>query len=392
MAGTGGTRSPRVTFGADVFAALRRATLMTRWKHSNTVGTDDVIRDILELRSTKVKELVSRIPELCTANPVASATSDGTASPESHPDHSIEVAETSRELAWHTTRYRRRSSTPRPEWTDGLLTTLHETLTKARSAGVTRANSGHLILAALSNPTNRAATLFPDSRQEIVRRLRKDPVLRQDGRPYPSLADIESYLRPQPARKWGTRLLQWYGEPSIRLGRADIVSLEVLKEQQRQAVRMGHQTITIWHMLLAILDVERRMRAFNLRLPDALAIRNTGGRRLLECGFTFEQISRYAVWAGDNVELAASEVLMKRVVNGGWGDPLWSRAVVAVEDAAGELALTYRHPDCGTTHLLAALLAEAKDEITSFLPESDVAALGSRVREDLSGIGPAWAA
>ena len=186
--------------------------------------------------------------------------------------------------------------------------------------------------------------------------------------------------------------MQWYGEPSIRLSRADIVSLEVLKEQQRQAVRMGHQTITIWHMLLAILDVERRMRAFNLRLPDALAIRNTGGRRLLECGFTFEQISRYAVWAGDNVELAASEVLMKRVVNGGWGDPLWSRAVVAVEDAAGELALTYRHPDCGTTHLLAALLAEAKDEITSFLPESDVAALGSRVREDLSGIGPAWAA
>jgi ATP-dependent Clp protease ATP-binding subunit ClpA len=390
-------RSLRVRFGASAYEALSGAAWHAHRAGSNIVGTDDLIRYLLAVRTPDVRRVLGQIPEL--TRPVSylsrsSVAGDGEQPPRPRPDCSSEVEATLRELTWRTVRLDRLPGANRPYWTNGLRVVLHEALAQAHSAGLAYTNATHLIFSALSDPANRAVRLFPHSYQQITAQLHESPMLEQDGTPYPDMDYVAGHLRPDSTQRRRRRLARWVLGRLARLSRRGLLLAEVEREQRRQAVRMAHNTITVGHMLLAIINVDQRIAAFSLRLPDALAARNTAARRLHRCGLTFDRVHAYAVRMGDNVELAAPESLISRLDNSRWGDPLWSRAVAAGQGAATDIALTYRHPDAGTTHLLAGLLIQARSELTQLFADfgADPAELDSQIQHDLATIEPAWSA
>jgi hypothetical protein len=397
LAEPGDRRSSRATFGESAYEALSRATWHAHRAGSNIVGTDDLVRYLLVVRTPDAQRLLDQVREL--TRPVSyssrpSVVGDGEQPPRPQPDCSSEVQATLRELTWGTVRLDRLPGASRPYWTNGLRVALHEALAEAQSAGVAYTNAAHLIFSALADPANRAVRLFPHSYQQIVAQLRESSMLAQDGAPYPDMDFLARHLRPDSTERRRRRLARWALGRLARLSRQGPLLAEVEREQRRQAVRMAHNTITVPHVLLALIDVEQRLAAFNLHLPDALAARNTAARRLRQCGLTFDRLHAQAVRMGDDVELAAPEPLISRLDNSRWGDPLWSRAVAAAQGAATEIALAYRHPDAGTTHLLAGLLIEARSELTHLFADfgADLAELDSQIQDDLANIEPAWSA
>lgn len=392
-----GETGSRPTFGASAYKALSTAAWHAHRVGSNIVGTDDLVRWLLTLQTPDTRRLLDQVPDLTRPVPYSSRPSlagDGQQPPRAQPDCSHEVEATLREITWETVRFDRRPGASRPTWTNGLRVALHEALAEAQFAGVTRTNAAHLIFSALADPANRAVRLFPQSHQHITAQLRAGSMLVQDGPPYPDLDFLAGHLRRDSRERLRRRMARWTLERLTRLSRRGPLLAGVESEQQRQAVRMAHHTITVPHVLLALLDVEQRVAAFGLQLPDDLAARNTAARRVRECGLTFERVQAYATRIGDDVELAAPDSVLTRLDNSRWGDPLWSRAVVDAQDKATQIALAYRHPDAGTTHLLAGLLIEARGELAHLFTETgvDLAELDSRIQDDLDGVRAAWRA
>jgi hypothetical protein len=394
MAEPGDMGAARVTFGASAYRAVAGAAWQAHRGSWNIIGTDQVVRALLHRpRRPDAEELVDEVHTL--EWPVSygyrpSLAGDGQQPVRSYPDYSSEVEATLREVTWGTVRFDRRPTDEELSWTNGLRVVLHEALVEAHSAGVARTHAAHLIYCALADEANGAVRLFPESYPYIVKKIRQSPLLAKNGEPYPNMDELASQLRPNPPHPRRRRLARWAYARVVRLVRLGMLLSDVENGQRRQAVRLGHHTITVAHVLLALIDTDDRLAAFDLRLPADLAARNTAARRLLQCGLTFDHIHLYASRTGDDVELEDPETLIGRLENTRWGDPLWSRTVTAAYKAATDIALAHRHPDAGTTHLLAGLLAEARSELTDLV--GDLAELDSLIADDLAHIEQAWSA
>jgi len=365
----------RVAFGASAYAALSEAAA-----HAKVVGTDDLIRCLLEVRAPDVRQVLEQATDL--AAPAASSSGpgpvrDGRQAPRPQADCAAEVEATLREVAWRTAR----RGADIPQWTSGLRVALHEALAEALSAGVTRVNAGHLVCAVLADPDNRAVRLFPSTYRRITAQLRDSGACERSGPPYPNLDYVDSGL-------WSGRWTRRAFPRMRRLARYGLLLPEVEAAQERQAVRMGHRAVTAAHLLVALVDLDRRLAERDLRMPEAVAARNTAARRLREAGVTVDRAHAYAVWLGDEVELADAETLAARLRDGRPADPLWSRAVAGAYAAAADIALAHGHPDVGTTHLLAGLCVEAGSEVVQLW--GDGGDLEARLEDDLARIRPAW--
>ncbi len=381
------------TFGASTHRALQIAATRLSQPGTTIVGTDDLIRSLVALRTGETLRLLAAAPDL--EHPVSysarpSLAGDGSRPPSPPVAHAGEVEATLREITWRRMRMARHPDRRRPHWTNGLRVTLHEALVRAGRHAATRASAAHVVMAAFADPTTRAARLYPESSKRTVARVHDCSILTVDGEPHPEL-ELPAWLRRGRTRR--QQLARWVARRTTRLARYDPLLVEVESEQRRQAVRLGHTAITVWHVLLGILDVEYRLAMLGQPLPDELAARNTAARRLRQAGVTFAHVHGHAVRAGDEVELAADESTIGRLGTHRFGDPLWSQPVAAASRAANESALARRHAAAGTTHLLAGLLA-AGNELDSLFDSigADAAVLDQTIQDDLAAIGPAWTA
>jgi hypothetical protein len=373
-----------VGFGTSIHHALRLAA----FEAGDGVATDHVLRQLVALRTDDVRRLLAWVPAL--AEPVAygsaASADDGPPPAGSTAAVAFEVEATLHELAWSATRFRPRAVDRLPGATDGLRAALSRTLELAGAHGATRAAAAHFVMAALAGPAHRAVRVYPEARAGIVARLTGDRLLTEDGPGHPRPSDLITRAERDRRRRWGWRLARRIE----RIGRYQPLWTEIEQTRCRYAVRLQHGTITIAHTVLALIDVEERLTAYDVRLPDRDLRPSTAGRRLIEAGATIDAAVAHARAAGDDVELADPATIRSRLDGRRWNDPLWSRTVVDAEQQAEAIALAAHHPSTGTTHLLAGMLAAAADETGAVLAALGAAGLEDRISLDLQRIPRAW--
>ncbi|GAA2395541.1 hypothetical protein [Dactylosporangium salmoneum] len=371
------------TFGASIQAALMRAAIEQHWAGGQVVTTDAVLRALLACQADDVRKLLEVAGELGT--PVSygmrHSAQDGPPPAQDHP----EVEATLREAGWHAGRLPRGTS-GRIEWSDGVRGVLGRALGHAARGGVTRAAAAHLVLAMLTEPGCRAVRMFPATGDRIAGRLAADPLLAEDALPHPRPDDLIARAGRDRRRTWSAGLVR----RMERIGRYNPLWVEVEWARRRNAVRLGHGIVTVAHTVVALVDIEERVRLYDVRLPARDAAANTAGARLAEAGATLEGLLGHARVAGDDAELADLAAVEERMRERRWNDPLWSREVVAAERRAEGIALDAHHPCTGTTHLLAALLETAPAQTSAALDAVGALGVPGLIAADLERIGAAW--
>jgi hypothetical protein len=132
------------------------------------------------------------------------------------------------------------------------------------------------------------------------------------------------------------------------------------QEISRQAVLLGDTEISTAHLVLALGHMDVQLAAAGRSVPDAVAERNNAGAVLARHGFRYDQaIGRAAAAAAEE----PFDPVPDAAVVGVWpslrtGDPRWGRRVLELLTAARIDAADRAHRAAGTTHLLAAALAD----------------------------------
>ena len=327
--------SSGVVLGASIHDALHSAAFIGRAVDGWVVTTDTVLRHLVARRTDEIRRLVAVVPGLAEPTPYRSRLSLPDGAPLEQVPFEVEAA--LREVAWRATRTRRRASARPTVWSDGLRAALSRTLDVAATAQVTRAGAAHFLLAVLSDPAHRAVRVFPSAQPQVLAGLPGSRLLAENDERHPRPTELIAR-----ASEGRSRRLK---RPLERFFRLSPLWWEVQWARQRNTVRLDHTIMTIAHTVIA---------------------------------------------AGDDAELAGQESVHERLGNRRWNDPLWSWAVIDAEERAEAIALAARHPNAGTTHLLAGMLAAAPDEINALFDAVGAHGVAERIQEDLDRIPPAW--
>lgn len=151
-----------------------------------------------------------------------------------------------------------RAGEPPPLPSGALAAALGRMLVSAHELGVAWANETHLLMGLLHDPGNRASEALLErrlDRDELIARLAVLPTARQNGKPNTlSLDGLRNLgmLDHAPSRGWGGRIGRWLTSG----GHGSPVVPTVRSEAQRQAVRLGHSSVTTAHLLLSILVLD----------------------------------------------------------------------------------------------------------------------------------------
>jgi len=380
-----------VRFDGLTMRVLQHAHRAARRAGAVTVGTDDLLIGLCT------------IPEYVRAYgpPVRAATidawrrsvrydhataDDGGPPVAAEPGLDYEVEGALRETEW---RLRRRSPLARrrqdPVWTAGVRAALADALSQAHEAGMPYTNGLQLQVGLIRDPRHRAARVLLADAQDPQTRMRTTLLRTRMAVPgAPSPLDLPPLL---PMLTVPGASPPWYGRTTRRVVRAvrrhllpDAVPSVMLGQQRRHAVRLGQQTVSPHHLLIAMLETDRVLTALGWSLRSEFAHHNTAARLLREAGVHTSALVADALrpepdapgpgsdaTAGDQPGPAPQQ--RRRPP----GDPVPGRTVTAVYRRAKLVSQRQRHPDVGTTHVLASLLED---------PGGETAALLSRLGRD----------
>ncbi|GAA0329036.1 hypothetical protein GCM10010151_18590 [Actinoallomurus spadix] len=292
------------------------------------------------------------------------------------------------EAAWvarRTAKPRDESASPEDQPmvpSEALAAALGQMLMCAHEFGVSWANETHMLMGLLHDPGNRASEALLErrlDRDELIARLAVHPSARQDGAPNMRSVDGLRNLGvlDKPAgRGWGGRIVRrltsgGFGTPVVPT---------VRMEAERQAIRLGHSRVTTAHLLLAMLVVDDQVTTAGHRFRDGVAQVNTGAELLRTRGAT---ASAMFDAVADLIRADDAVADLIRTGDGPQADSL------ALDNGAGKaltrarlLAHERKSPSTGTTHLLAAVLADPDDPCHSLL-----SAIGVDVEELRQALG-----
>ncbi|HEY8479778.1 MAG TPA: Clp protease N-terminal domain-containing protein [Spirillospora sp.] len=236
------------------------------------------------------------------------------------------------------------AQSPRP--TGALTAALAHALRSAGEHGVSLANPSHLLVGLLHDPGNRACEALLERRIDrgaLVAAVTDHPSVRRDGARTSRCVDGLRHMG----------MLTRRGAYWSRLARAlssggfgSPIMLTVRREAKRQAVRLGHPEVTAPHLLLGMLVLDDELAHAGLALRDEWTRVNKGAELLRERGVTLADVANAPV-------LAPAE--------GDVQDPSGPRMHEEVEATLNRARLLRnerKDPSTGTTHLLAALVAE----------------------------------
>lgn len=347
-----------VDFGGEPRTILWRSFRTAAHRHRKVLTTADVLALASRLGSGIPRGAVGRrqverpgAVELMAAAPAA------------QPNGAGEPVTTASVMALREARWRgaRRAHTS-PAWSSALVAALDHALADARSRGLSYVNDVHLILGLLADRDNTASRLLAQggvNRRDLVQRLRRSAEVNRSGTAWtPLVRTLEAFgvLR---GPDLATRAVGQVGRVMARLGGHGQSLLAAFPQEiSRQAVLLGDTQLSTAHVVLAVADLDRQLAAAGSRLPEAIAVNNTGGAILAEHGLRYEAAIR------SRPELTPSEAVATHVARGLWpalrnGDPTWGQVVVDLLAAARADAAARGHRDGGTTHLLALTLAAA---------------------------------
>ncbi|MEV5709657.1 Clp protease N-terminal domain-containing protein [Actinoallomurus sp. NPDC052274] len=253
-----------------------------------------------------------------------------------------------------------------------LVTALGQMLVSAHELGVTWANETHMLMGLLHDPGNRASEALLErrlDRDELRARLAVHPSAHQDGEPNMRSVDglCNLGMLDKPAgRGWGGRI----GRLLTSGGFGSPVVPTVRMEAKRQTIRLGHSRVTTAHLLLAMLVVDDQLTTAGRRFRDGVAQVNTGAELLRTRGATSSAVFNAVadlIRPGDRPQAGSLA--------------LESSAEKALTRAR-LLAHERKSPSTGTTHLLAAVLADPDDPCHSLL-----SAIGVDVEELRQALG-----
>jgi hypothetical protein len=260
-----------------------------------------------------------------------------------------------------------------PEWSGTVGTALDRATGPARSAGVTRLDVPHLLLGLLDSADSSVGTLVSGLGLNVdaLRRKIRAGGLAVEPPPFTPLIDpLQVFGAIEDRSPW---LVRWIPRMVARLtarqtkwGGPVLACLE--REVMRQAVLMGHDTVQTSAVLLAIASLDAQLEASGHRLRKAYLPHNQGGRVLADAGFDLHQAQSAAEPLVEEAEtLPLGESSERFWDTGKPGDPAWGVAAAQVIDRSAEIARERRHRDVGTSHLLAAVLAEEEDGAAAHL-------------------------
>ncbi|MCQ0003805.1 Clp protease N-terminal domain-containing protein [Actinomadura madurae] len=242
----------------------------------------------------------------------------------------------------------------RPPLPSGALAAaLGRMLVSAHELGVAWANETHLLMGLLHDPGNRASEALLErrlDRDELIARLAVLPTARQNGKPNTlSLDGLRNLgmLDHAPSRGWGGRIGRWLTSG----GHGSPVVPTVRSEAQRQAVRLGHSSVTTAHLLLSILVLDDQIAIAGHRFRDGVAQVNGAAELLRTRGATPSAVLGAVaelIPAGDRPQAGSLTPDME-----GSAEKAVTRARL--------LANERKSPSTGTAHLLSAVLAEPDD-------------------------------
>lgn len=251
---------------------------------------------------------------------------------------------------------------------EALAAALGQMLVSAHEFGVTWANETHMLMGLLRDPGNRASEALLErrlDRDELIARLAVHPSARQDGEP--NMRSVDGLrnlgMLDKPAgRGWGSRIARrltsgGFGSPVVPT---------VRMEAERQAVRLGHSRVTTAHLLLAMLVVDDQVTTAGHRFRDEVARVNAGAELLRTRGATASAVFD-----------AVADLI--RTGDGPQADSLaLDNGAEKALTRARLLAHERKSPSTGTTHLLAAVLADPDDPCHSLLSAMGVDVEGLR--------------
>ncbi|MEW2359436.1 Clp protease N-terminal domain-containing protein [Spirillospora sp. NPDC029432] len=226
-----------------------------------------------------------------------------------------------------------------------LAAAIDRALLSAREHGAARAGTTHLLIGLLQDPGNRASEALEErglDRREVLARLAVHPSAREDGTPNALSVDglRNMGLLTRRGRFWGGLAAKLSGG-----GHGSPMVPTVRLEAERQAVRLGHATVTTVHLLVAMLVLDEQLAAAGDRLRDDLAGLNGAAGLLRERGATAAAAAAASAGLAPAGEFVPDE-----------DGPAW-RALAR----ARRLAQERGDASTGTVHVLTALLDDPDD-------------------------------
>lgn len=274
-----------------------------------------------------------------------------------------------------------------PGWSAGVCAALDRAGREAAAAGAARVGVEHLLLGLLDVDDPAVRSLAQATDLDVAATVRRLRAGRLDVRPQPAMSPLAQMLESFGAidkpggwpLRWIPRLVAKVAGRDGRLGGPVLACLQ--DEVLRQAVIMGDRRVQTSAVLLAVLSLDEQLAASGQRLKPEYAAHNRGGVILSGLGCDLRRAQRVAQGVTEPGTPLSDEEAAARFWGGRKaGDPAWDGNVARVLNRAGEFARERGHSDIGTSHLLAALLAEPE----SAAAQQVVAGLGvdpQRVRE-----------
>jgi Clp amino terminal domain, pathogenicity island component len=273
-----------------------------------------------------------------------------------------EVTAILRESAWHAARSSDQKDLPK--WSGEVVDGLAYALEEAEAAGAEFANASHLLIGLLQTPAGSAVVKASEclSPEKTIAQLRSSRYWSRNGQAPVSAIDALEFVGGVASRVWWPLSLvpRMVGRVLRRrqLGQGPVIfCLE--GEALRLAARLGDQVVTTAHLLLAIVSLDEQLAADGRQILGAAGRFSDTADVLHQCGVT--DLFAYAPGnTGEETNVMPRDEAAERFFDGGKpGDPAWGYQAVTALDSAGTLAELSR-TEPGTTHLLAALLANVQ--------------------------------
>ncbi|PZV96999.1 Clp amino terminal domain-containing protein, pathogenicity island component [Micromonospora phaseoli] len=270
-----------------------------------------------------------------------------------------------REARWWVLRAQRDAVPADPPlWSTAVGPALTRSARTARSAGVTRLDVPHLVLGLLDPADPSVAELARRTGLDVAAARRRIAAGDLAAEPAPFAPLVDPLRVAGAVRSRSPWLVRWLPALFARLtgrqarwGGPVLACLE--REVMRQAVLVGHDVVQTSAVLLAIVSLDAQLAATGQRLVTAYQPHNQGGKALTDVGFQLGPARSVAEsWTGEREALPVADSSARFWGTGKPGDPRWGVAATRVMDRATDLAREHGHADAGTSHLLAAVLAE----------------------------------
>jgi hypothetical protein len=297
-----------------------------------------------------------------------------------------------REAKWRGVRVVPATVAANPEGTGEVVAAVRRALAEAQGQGLSIANAAHLLIGLATGEGNDARLLLDSvglDAAQFVDRVRNSADYRVAGAPWvPAVRDLGllgAISNPGLGRLYAALVLRMSSK-----GAFGPFLYAASKEMSRQAVLLGRTEIWTADVILAVDQLDVQLALAGHRTAPGMPSRNTAATVLAQHGFRYDlAVERLA-----HIEEAFTPHVHQH--RDDWprarrDDPRWGQRVVEQFDRARADSAARGHRDTGTTHLLAATLAEPDSSAVHLLRalSIDVNAVRVDLEHDLreSGAG-----